>query len=639
MKILKLQLLIILGLVCTTSFAQVEDTFSTIVEAEMKAAAAIQNFQVNPNTQDYDITHHTLNFTVDPAVYYITGEVTTTFTALADMTTVTFDLTNELTVSSVTMNGTNLSFSQASTNELVITLPTTLNTGSSATVIISYAGAPATAESAFTTSSHNGIPILWTLSEPFGAKDWWPCKQDLNDKTTTLDVYITAPDVYTSVANGMQQSVIDNGNGTKTTHFHHSYPIPAYLIAIAVTNYQIYNQTAGISTSFPIVNYIYPENATTTQNSLAVTIPIMNLFETLFEPYPFNNEKYGHAQFGWGGGMEHSTVSFMGSWSRHLIAHELAHQWFGDKITCGTWKDIWLNEGFAEYLSGLVVEHLDSEADFVNWKNSKINHITSQANGAVYLTDTEAENVSRIFSGRLTYNKGAMVVHMLRWKMGDTAFYQGVQNYLADTNLAYAYAITTDLISHLETAYGSSLSEFFNDWLYNQGYPTYAIEAQNWGAGLVKITVNQTQSDPSVTFFEMPLEIELTGAGGQTHTVVVDNTYNAQEFVVATPFVVTDVVFDPNKNIISRNNTAVLSNNSFTLDEIISIYPNPTENKLHIQLPTTVLLEEARVYNTIGQLITTTNTTSFSVEQLQIGTYIIEIITSEGSFYKNFLKK
>ena len=90
----------------------------------------------------------------------------------------------------------------------------------------------------------------------------------------------------------------------------------------------------------------------------------MNFFEATFTPYPFRNEKYGHAQFGWGGGMEHTTVSFMtarvsGAYSRSLIAHEMAHQWFGDKITCGSWRDIWLNEGFATYLASLVIENLD----------------------------------------------------------------------------------------------------------------------------------------------------------------------------------------------------------------------------------------------------------------------------------------
>ncbi|MGV7105431.1 M1 family aminopeptidase [Flavobacterium sp. U410] len=623
------------------SFAQTEqDDFERMVEAEMKSAAAVHDFQVNPNTQNYDITYHELRFTVDPAVYYISGTVTTTFTALEDMNTITFDLDEALTVSSVTMNGNSLSFVQQTSKELVITFQTTLTSGNSGTVVVTYAGSPpANGFGSFVTTTHSGTPVLWTLSEPFGARDWWPCKQDLNDKVNSIDVYITAPSAYVGVSNGLEQSAIDNGNGTKTTHFHHGYAIPAYLIAIAVTNYQIYTQTAGIGTTFPIVNYVYPENYTSAQSQLAETVSIMNVYETLFEPYPFLNEKYGHAQFSWGGGMEHTTVSFMVNFSRDLIAHELGHQWFGDKITCGSWKDIWLNEGFAEYLSGLIYENLSGASTFVSWKASKIASITSQPNGAVYLTDAEATDVNRIFSGRLTYNKGSMVVHMLRWKMGDALFFQAIQNYLADTNLAYAYAITPQLQSHLEAAYGSSLTEFFNDWIYNQGYPSYSVTAQNWGAGQVKIAVNQTQSDPSVSYFEMPLEVRLTGAGGEEQDVVVDNTFNGQEFIVSVPFTVTGVQFDPNYHIISRNNTATLNAETFSIDEVISLYPNPVENILTVKIPNDVQLQSIILFNELGQKVLEGNTATIDMTSLSQGVYQVKLFTNEGEIHKKLIKK
>lgn len=618
--------------------------FDRMVEAEMKSASSFQNLRVNPNTLNYDVTHHDLRFTINPdtTTPFISGVVSTTFRALSNMTTVTFDMATALAVSSVSMNGMGLTFTQ-SNYELNINLPTTLSTGTTATVIITYAGSPPQAEAAFTRSTHAGTPVIYTLSEPFGARDWWPCKQDLNDKIDSFDIYITCPSAYIGVSNGLLQSSTTSGGNT-TRHYRHNYPIPAYLISLNVTNYVTYNIQAGLGTVqnpfFPINNYLYPEgNTTTVQTAINQTVPVMNVFEEKFGFYPYRNEQYGHVQFSWGGGMEHTTMSSMGGWSRSLIAHELAHQWFGDKITCGTWRDIWLNEGFAEYLAGLVVESLDGPASFISWKTTKINNITTASNGALYLTEAEALNVSRIFSSRITYNKGSMVVHMLRWKMGDANFYQAVRNYLNDSNLAFGYAITSDLKSHLEAVHGASLSEFFNDWVYMQGYPTYTITAQNWGAGQAKITVSQTQSDPSVTYFEMPLEIRLSGAGGATQDVIVNHTANGQQFIVSVPFVVTGVTFDPNKHIISKNNIVTLGTESFEWSATVSVYPNPTNDVLHVMMPSSLQLNKIEIYNTLGQLEGEKSTADFSIADLAFGVHWLKISTSEGIIYKNFIKK
>jgi aminopeptidase N len=633
-------------------FSQSEsEEFDRMVESEMKSASSLQNLRVNTNTLNYDVTYHELRFTVDPdnTTPFISGVVKTTFRALANnMSTVTFDFykktTSPFTISSVKINNVATTFSHNATHELVINLPSSLNTGDSATAEIIYSGVPSTLEGAFTRGNHSGTPVIFTLSEPFGARDWWPCKQDLNDKIDSFDIYITCPSAYIGVSNGLLQSQTTS-EGNITRHFRHNYPIPAYLISLNVTNYVTYNIQAGLGTTqnpfFPINNYLYPESNTSTNRSfIDLTVPIMNVFEQKFGSYPYRNEQYGHVQFGWNGGMEHATMSSMGVWnSRSLIAHELGHQWFGNKVTCGTWKDIWLNEGLTEYTAGIVVEELDGAAAFVSWKNGKISSITSQTAGAVYLTDAEALNVGRIFSSRLSYNKGSMVTHMLRWKMGDTAFFQALRNYLNDSNLAYGYAITSDLKAHLEAVHGSNLDEFFNDWVYNQGYPTYTITAQNWGAGQAKITVNQTQSDPSVTYFEMPLEIRLSGAGGLTHDVVVNHTSNGQEFIVSVPFVVTGVTFDPNKHIISRNNVATLASNSFDLEQTISVYPNPANDELHIMMPTSVQLEKVEIFNTLGQLIGQKTDHDFSISKLASGIHLLKITTSEGVIHKNFIKK
>jgi aminopeptidase N len=624
------------------SFGQKQqETINEIATMEMKSAHKTMSVTINQNTLNYDVTYHKLEFTVNPEVYFITGKVTTTYTALDNINSVIFDLANDLVVSSVKQNNQNLSFLQNGNNELVITLPSTQNLGSSATVEIIYNGVPPSGGfGSFAVTTHNNDPVLWTLSEPFGARDWWPCKQDLNDKINSIDVFITAPSQYVAVSNGVEpEAPVTNGTN-KTTHFHHGYPIPAYLICMAVTNYTVYTQSAGtIPNTYPIVNYVYPENFdATVQTQLDQTPLILNLYSNLFELYPFKNEKYGHAQFGWGGGMEHTTVSFMNNFERSLIAHEMGHQWFGDKITCGTWKDIWLNEGFATYLATLTIENFDGNAAFIDDKTNMIDYITSQPGGAVYLTDNETTNVGRIFSPRLTYNKGAMVLNMLRLKLGDTNFFQGMRAYLADTNLAYKYALTTDFKGHMETAFGDDLTEFFNDWIYNQGYPTYTITAQNWGSGQAKVVVNQTQSHASVSYFEMPLPIRFTGAGGQTFDTTVNNTFNNQTFIVSVPFSITGVQFDPEKDIISKNNTATLGNDTFEVEKAIAIYPNPVTDEVHIQMPSTIEIEKVRLFNNLGQMVLESNALDFSVATLSTGVLYAEIQTSQGTFHKKIIK-
>jgi aminopeptidase N len=627
-------------------FGQEEEiTIESIAESEMKSATQLVNFVVNPNTLNYDITYHKLEFTVNPAVYFISGKVTTTYTALANMSTITFDFANELTASSVKRAGVPLTFVETATNELVITLPATQSIGTSDTIEITYSGVPpVNGFNAFTTSTHGlNVPVLFTLSEPFGARDWWPCKQDLNDKINSIDVYVTAPLQYVSVSNGIEpEAPVINGT-QKTTHFKHNYPIPAYLIAIAVTNYTVVsNQTAGTAPNqFPIIDYVYPESLTTSvQTQLLQTPLLINFFESVFEKYPFHTEKYGHAQFGWGGGMEHTTVSFMQNFSRSLIAHELAHQWFGDKITCGTWKDIWLNEGFATYLAAMVIENFDGAASFIDEKDLMIFKITTSTSGAVYLTDDEATNVNRIFSSRLSYNKGAMVLNMLRFKMGDALFFQGLKNYLADVNLAFKYAVTANLQAHLEAVYGSSLNEFFLDWVYRQGYPSYAISVQNLSGGQVKLIVNQTQSHSSVTFFEMPVPVRVMGAGGQFLDLVLQNTENGQVFIENVPFTVTSVSFDVNKNIISKNNSITLDGAAFELEQPIQLFPNPVSSLLSIDMPSTLLIEKALIYNSLGQIILQTKAAdSWDVSALSSGVYYLRIVTNKGEKRLKFIKK
>jgi len=391
---------------------------------------------------------------------------------------------------------------------------------------------------------------------------------------------------------------------------------------------------------FDIVNYVYPEGLNTAKNSTAITPDIMVLFNDLFEMYPFSKEKYGHAQFGWGGGMEHTTMTFMGGWSRGLIAHELAHQWFGNKITCGSWEDIWLNEGFATYLDGLVYENFDGQALFSQWRKSVVNSVTSISSGSTFVTDTTS--VSRIFNSRLTYRKGAMILHMLRYKIGDDNFFTAVKNYLADPTLAFSYAKTADLQRHLEATSQIDLDEFFADWFYGQGYPEYdLVWSQNDSDQIIHFQVSQDQSHPSVSFFEMPLPVTVTGASGESEKLRLEVSENEQLFSIQLNFKVVSVQIDPETQLISKNNRAILGLDSESLQNIISVYPNPASDVLNLSTNGIVYIKKITIYNVLGEkmLEMADPTNQISLKRLNFGVHLIVIDTDQGRLHKTILKK
>jgi aminopeptidase N len=614
--------------------------------AESEFATKILSQKINLNTINYDLKYHKLELNLNPQEAFINGTITSYFLALDDLDQITFDLSDNMEVESVVHLSTNnsLSFSQNSNDELIIDLQSTLAEGVLDSISISYSGNPVSSGfGSFEQSNHDGDPIVWTLSEPYGAKGWWPCKQDLNDKIDSIDVFITTPvynpdnEEYIAVSNGIELSQNINEN-QKTTHFKHSYPIPAYLIAIAVTNYEVFShEVSNNGNPFEIVNYVYPEDLASALLETLVTVDIMDFFSEKFEEYPFSDEKYGHAQFGWGGGMEHTTVSFMGGFSRGLIAHELAHQWFGNKITCASWQDIWLNEGFATYLSGLVIEHLDGGDSFNSWKQQKVNSITSQTYGSVYVPAQDTLSVGRIFSGRLSYNKGSMVLHMLRTKLGDDLFFESLQNYLSTPEFAYGYATSLEFISSVEETTEMDLTEFFNDWLFNEGYPSYVAE---WGqpSNELQIILSQSSSHESVDFFEGLITIRVLGDSGEVLDLVLDHNYNNQVFINDVGFNVSSVEINPNYDVVSKDNFVLLSSDIPVINEELTIYPNPTSSNIQINKPYGLKISNIELFNINGQLVSTFNySKNIQLGSLSQGQYFFKFYSGSGIIYKSLI--
>ncbi len=561
-----------------------------IIESEKnKNLKSLLDVNVNPNTLNYDLQYVRLELDLDPTQQYISGIVTSHFKMLQNSPDIYFDLKNNLTVSNVKYHGQDLTFQQLSSDEIRIYFPSTLSAQTTDSLSITYSGIPSTAEQAFVaTTTPAGDPILATLSEPFGAKQWWPTKQSMNDKIEKLDIKISTPAQYTVGSNGKLMSETILGNGKKLTYWQTNYPIPAYLFALGISNYTKLNSTiTTTNSSFPFLNYVYPSWATAdTQSKLDWTAISMQTFEDHFGLYPYRNEKYGHMQFNWGGGMEHATMTSMGYYGLDLIAHELAHQWFGDKLTCGAWNDIWLNEGFATMGEYVVYEKLlMSPAQFQTYLQSEMDNITSFAGGSVYVPDNQLTS-NRIFDGRLTYTKGGYVLRMIKWILGDEQFYAMLKAYQNNAAFAYNYVKTNDFRDFLSSYTGRNFTEFFNDWIYGEGYPIYQIRwTQDPTSKKLTFRVGQTRSSSSVSFFELPLPIKVSGSGGQTAYFVLDHTSNNQYFTQDVNFDVTNVTFNYEKQIITKGSTVTKDNNLAVNDinqKNIIVYPNPAKSFIKI---------------------------------------------------------
>ncbi len=638
----KVFLLIVTGLVVQIQAQFVEKPYRQLIEKERAAALKRLIKQHLANTDNYDVKYHRLILTPSLSTRNLSGEVTTYFVPNQNMTTMEFDFNDQMTVNSVIWHNQNLSFSQ-SNNSLIINLSQPIPASTLDSIKVSYQGlVPSTGLDSYVVTTHgNNVPVVWTLSEPYGARDWWPCKQDLNDKIDSVDVIIN----YPATLGGKTMTAVSNGlldgesvsNNVKTSVWKHRYPIAAYLVAFAITNYTKYSVTTGLTQTFSIDDYVYPENLQNAQNNMPSHLQVMNFYENTFGPYPFNQEKYGQIQFGWGGGMEHQTATFQTSYQRWLTAHELAHQWFGDAVTCGSWHDIWLNEGFATYCEALTQEALDGQPAFDSWKDYVNSDIISMPDGAVYVQNIS--DVWRIFDSRLSYHKAAMVLNMLRLKLGDADFFQAIQNYLNDYK--FQYALTSDLQQKFETQSGLSLTEFFNDWIYGEGYPTYQITVTRTGSGIYDVLVNQTTSHPSVDFFEMPLPFKFTGNNGNSYEIMLNNISNGQHFTVNTGFEITNVEFDPHHDIVKGQTTlnTILAVNISDKSNI-KIFPNPAHNYLKI-IDEDVTIQKVRFLSPNGQVLMTVkdNFQNINVDNLPGGFYLLKIETNGDIIVKKMIKQ
>jgi aminopeptidase N len=473
------------------------------------------------NQAVYDARFYDLDLTVNPSTSTITGSVLTRATVVSGpLTTLDLDLDNLMTVSGVTSGGVAATFSHLN-DVLTVNLDRSYATGELVDVRVNYSGNPASG-GAFGWDTYNGQSLVWTLSEPYGGRTWWPSKDWSDDKADSVHVRVVAPTGYITASNGKLVESTDNG-ANSIYRWRERYPIATYLVSITSYPYAVYSDWyhPTPSDSMEIKFFNFPDHVGQVQEVQAKVKTMIGAYAGIFGEYPFLDEKYGHAEFLWGGGMEHQTCTSLGYFGESVVAHELAHQWWGDMVTCADFHHVWLNEGFATYGEALWVEHNSGIGGY----HQDINFNAYYGPGTIYVPNLNDWN--RIFDGSLSYNKASWVLHMLRHVLGDDDFFASLRAYY--DQYKYSVATTENFRDVCEAVSGQDLDYFFQEWIYGEYYPSYKYTYTVTPAGGgydVALNLLQTQS---WQIFRMPVDVTIQTAT-TTQTFVVDNSLASQDY-------------------------------------------------------------------------------------------------------------
>lgn len=596
-------------------------------------------------TEKYDVNFYDLDIAMSNLNTDVNGTAGFHATVVEDLDTIQFELFSSHVVTEVRLNGVSVPYIHLNNN---IKVEAALIASDAFDIYVDYGGTPPNSSSnpfggggmSNDSSPTWGNQVTWSLSESFAAYEWFPCKQSLTDKADSVDVSITVANNLMAGSQGLLVSTIDNGDGTQTFNWESRYPIVYYLISVAVAEYveyNIYANPTGATNPILVQNFIYnnPNTLPNFQTRIDNTVDFLEHFSDLFGLYPFEQEKYGHCMAPLSGGMEHQTMTTQGFFQDWLTAHELGHQWFGDHVTCNSWADIWVNEGFASYSEYIMYEEFDPGQEVTDMED-RHSFIMSQPNGSVWVEDSL--NESRIFSSRLTYDKGAAIVHTLRFLIDDDAeFYQALRDF--QTTYSHGTASGLDFKASAETSTGLDFTEFFEDWYFGEGYPTYGVTYNLIGEEL-HIELGQSTSMPGITpYFRNDLELLVSRTIGDT-IIRLPVSFATQQYIVninSTDGTITEI--DPNNWIINDDNGIVLDNTfeyvGVKENEFISakIYPNPSNGPVTIQMSDNksyvlkLISQEGKFIKSInfnGQI-------TLNTDEIAKGNYLIQIESVDGA--------
>lgn len=470
-------------------------------ENDRKDDPAIVNMQ-----NQFDVLNNRIELSFDIPEKIVYGNVTMTARNDSDtLNRIYINFLDNMKVNFVKLNGSNVYYDRKN-DYIIISSRDMVKKNDEFKVEINYQGTPQNEGfDAFAFKYINDNICIYNLSEPTYAPNWWPCK-DLPTDKFTLDMLLTVPPDLTGASNGrlLKDTLISSNK--RLFHWSSDYPITTYLVSIAISKYDFWQETYTSldgSVTMPVVYYSFPEYTGAAKKDWENTVEMLKFYSETFGEYPFINDKYGMAMFGWvGGAMEHQTISSMGytlttgdGRFEDVVAHELAHQWFGDAVSPATWKDIWLNEGFATYSEALWQEHLNGKQGLFTYMR-KADY--GRFEGTLY-------DPQGFIFGSTTYEKGAWVLHMLRNEVGDSTFFNIIRTYYQD----YKYqSVTTEQFKQVcERVSGRNLSYFFDQWIYkgtSRPEFEYSWKADEFDGQegtntyMLRLNVKQAQEDWSV---------------------------------------------------------------------------------------------------------------------------------------------
>jgi aminopeptidase N len=597
----------------------------------------------------YDMKFQHLNLNLERTGKAVSGNVRSIAQVKSTiLDTFGLELYSDLIIDSARVNGVLITPIRNS-HAVSFILPNTLQQNDFIDATIYYRGtAPTLNGSAIGDGLNNGTSqswgnqVTWSLSEPYSAYEWFPCKQQLQDKIDSVYVYVTTDATNKVGSNGLLTAVVNVGN-KKRYEWKSRHVIDYYLISVAIAkyvDYSIYAHPAGMSgDSILIQNYVYDNPATLTNFKSVIdqTDDLIEFFSDKFGLYPFADEKYGHAMAPFSGGMEHQTMSSMGFFNFELVAHELGHQWWGDNVTCKTWNDIFINEGFASYCEHLALEQFNPTSA-VSTMLQVHNNVMTQNGGSVYNPDTV--NVNRIFSSRLSYDKGSAIVHSLRFVINDdNLFFTALKNF--QVQFANSTASILDFKSSVENTTGLNLTQFFNQWIFGEGYPTFTVRWNQVGSNFY-LKNTETVSMSSITpLFITPLEFRLTRSTGDTIIKVFQDAL-VKDYSFNINGTISNVTTDPNnwilnKGTVTRDLNLVSIKENISTATFISLYPNPAKNTLNIKntISSASNNYDYSIYDVSGKLILYgTTTQTIDISKISNGMYFIQIKNEQGEMLK-----